>query len=110
MKVQRYEVYFADLNPTLGSEICKVRPVVVVSQNAMNKNLETVVVCPLTSSLHPAWRSRLQISCAGKPAEIVVDQIRTISKIRLRQKIDSLSKADVSQLRKLISEMYGEAS
>lgn len=110
MKVQRYEVYFADLNPTLGSEICKVRPVVVVSQNAMNKNLETVVVCPLTSSLHPAWRSRLQISCAGKPAEIAVDQIRTISKIRLRQKIDSLSKADVSQLRKLISEMYGEAS
>ncbi len=110
MKVQRYEVYFADLNPTLGSEICKVRPVVVVSQNAMNKNLETVVVCPLTSSLHPVWRSRLQISCAGKPAEIAVDQIRTISKIRLRQKIDSLSKADVSQLRKLISEMYGEAS
>ncbi|MCI5163988.1 MAG: type II toxin-antitoxin system PemK/MazF family toxin [Candidatus Electrothrix sp. AX5] len=110
MKVQRYEVYFADLNPTLGSEICKVRPVVVVSQNAMNKNLETVVVCPLTSSLHPAWRSRLQISCAGKPAEIAVDQIRTISKIRLRQKIDSLSKANVFQLRKLISEMYGEAS
>jgi mRNA interferase MazF len=108
--VQRYEVYFADLNPTLGSEICKVRPVVVVSQNAMNKNLETVVACPLTSSLHPAWRSRLQISCAGKPTEIAVDQIRTISKIRLRQKIDSLSKADVSQLRKLISEMYGEAS
>ncbi|CAK8718529.1 mRNA interferase [Candidatus Electrothrix laxa] len=110
MKVQRYEVYFADLNPTLGSEICKVRPVVIVSQNAMNKNLETVVVCPLTSSLHPAWRSRLQIFCVGKPAEIAVDQIRTISKIRLRQKIDSLSKADVSQLRKLISEMYGEAS
>jgi len=110
LKVQRYEVYFADLNPTLGSEICKVRPVVVVSQNAMNKNLETVVVCPLTSSLHPAWRSRLQISCAGKPAEIAVDQIRTISRNRLRQKIDSLSKADISQLRKLISEMYGEAS
>ena len=108
--MQRYEVYFADLNPTLGSEICKVRPVVVVSQNAMNKNLETVVVCPLTSSLHPAWRSRLQISCAGKPAEIAVDQIRTISRNRLRQKIDSLSKADISQLRKLISEMYGEAS
>ncbi len=110
MKIQRYEVYFADLNPTRGSEICKVRPVVVVSQNAMNNNLETVVICPLTSSLHPAWRSRLQISCAGKSAEIAVDQIRTISKTRLRQKIDSLSKTDVSQLRKLLSEMYGEAS
>ncbi len=110
MKVQRYEVYFADLNPTQGSEICKVRPVVIVSQNPMNKNLETVVICPLTSSLHPTWRSRLQISCAGRAAEIAVDQIRTISKTRLRQKIDALSKAEASQLRKLISEMYGEAS
>lgn len=110
MKVQRYEIYFADLNPTQGSEIRKVRPVVVVSQNAMNNHLETVVICPLTSSLHPAWRSRQQISCAGKPAEIAVDQIRTISKTRLQQKIDTLSKTDASQLRRLISEMYGEGS
>lgn len=110
MKVQRYEVYFADLNPAQGSEIRKVRPVVVVSQNAMNKHLETVVICPLTSSLHPSWRSRQQISCAGRAAEIAVDQIRTISKTRLRQKIDTLSKTDAAQLRRLISEMYGEAS
>ncbi|MCI5217788.1 MAG: type II toxin-antitoxin system PemK/MazF family toxin [Candidatus Electrothrix sp. LOE2] len=110
MKVQRYEVYFADLNPTQGSEIRKVRPVVVVSRNAMNNHLETVVICPLTSSLHPTWRSRQQVSCAGKAAEIAVDQIRTISKTRLRQKLDTLSKTDTSQLRRLISEMYGEGS
>lgn len=110
MKVQRYEVYFADLNPAQGSEIRKIRPVVVVSQNAMNNYLETVVICPLTSSLHPTWRSRQQISCAGKAAEIAVDQIRTISKTRLRQKIDTLSKADAALLRRLISEMYGEVS
>ncbi|XCN75379.1 MAG: type II toxin-antitoxin system PemK/MazF family toxin [Candidatus Electrothrix aestuarii] len=108
--MQRYEVYFADLNPTQGCEIRKVRPVVVVSQNAMNNHLETVVICPLTSSLHPTWRSRQQVSCAGKAAEIAVDQIRTISKTRLRQKIDTLSKTDASQLRRLISEMYGEGS
>jgi mRNA interferase MazF len=110
LKVQRYEVYFADMNPAQGSEIRKIRPVVVVSQNAMNNYLETVVICPLTSSLHPTWRSRLQISCAGKAAEIAVDQIRTISKTRLRQKIDTLSKADAALLRRLISEMYGEVS
>lgn len=110
MKVQRYEVYFADMNPAQGSEIRKIRPVVVVSQNAMNNYLETVVICPLTSSLHPTWRSRQQISCAGKAAEIAVDQIRTISKTRLRQKIDTLSKADAALLRRLISEMYGEVS
>ena len=110
MKVQRYEIYFADLNPAQGSEIREIRPVVVVSQNAMNNHLETVVICPLTSSLHPTWRSRQQISCAGRMAEIAVDQIRTISKTRLRQKIDTLSRADAAQLRRLISEMYGEAS
>ena len=108
MNVQRYAIYFADLNPTVGSEICKTRPVVVVSQNAMNKYLKTVVACPLTSTLHPTWRSRLQISCAGREAEIAVDQIRTISKSRLRQKIDRLSKPDAARLRQIITEMYGE--
>ncbi len=105
---QRYAIYFADLNPTVGREIRKVRPVVVVSQNEMNQFLDTVVVCPLTSALHPQWRSRLQIQCAGKEAEIAVDQIRTISKQRLRDQIDKLSAETAAQLRRLITEMYGE--
>jgi mRNA interferase MazF len=95
---KRYSVYFADLNPTIGGEISKVRPVVVVSQDPMNRYLETVVVCPLTSKLHPTWRSRLQITCAGKEAEIAVDQIRTISKKRLQRKIDQLSPSQAAQL------------
>ncbi len=92
----------------MGSEIKKVRPVVVISQDQMNTYLETVVVCPLTSKLHPAWRTRLQIECAQKNAEIAVDQIRTISKSRLKDKIDRLSDGDAAQLRKLITDMYGE--
>ena len=105
---QRYAIYFADLNPSVGGEIRKVRPVVVVSQNEMNQFLDTVVVCPLTSTLHPQWRSRLQIQCAGQDAEIAVDQIRTISKRRLRRRLDRLSAAEAAQLRRLITEMYGE--
>ena len=105
---QRYAIYFADLNPIVGGEIRKVSPVVVVSQNEMNQFLNTVVVCPLTSALHPQWRSRLQIQCAGKKAEIAVDQIRTISKQRLRDQIDRLSAETAAQLRRLITEMYGE--
>lgn len=108
MTPNRYGIYFADLNPTIGSEICKVRPVVIISEDAMNKYLETVVVCPLTSKIHQKWRTRLQISCAGKQAEIAVDQIRTISKTRLKQKVDQLSPAHASQLRRIITEMYGE--
>jgi mRNA interferase MazF len=104
---KRYDIYLADLDPTIGSEISKIRPVVVISQNAMNRNLETIVVCPLTSKLHPTWRSRLQIDCAGKAAEIALDQIRTISQQRLKQKIDQLSDESAAQLRQLIVEMYG---
>jgi mRNA interferase MazF len=105
---KRYDIYLADLNPTVGSEISKVRPVVVISQDDMNRNLATVVICPLTSKLHPTWRSRIQIRCASKAAEIAVDRIWTISKQRLKQKIDQLSFEDAAQLRKLISEMYGD--
>ena len=50
---RRYGIYFADLNPTVGGELQKVRPVVVASQNERNRFLDTVVVCPLTSTLHP---------------------------------------------------------
>ncbi len=108
MNIKRYEIYFADLNPTIGSEIKKVRPVVIISQDEMNQYLETVVVCPLTSKLHPQWKTRLQIKCAEKKAEVAVDQIRTISKKRLKKRIDELSKIKAAQLRKLITDMYGE--
>jgi mRNA interferase MazF len=108
LNINRYEIYFADLNSAIRSEIKKVRPVVVISQDEMNKYLETVVVCPLTSKLHPQWRTRLQVQCANTKAEIAVDQIRTISKQRLKKKIDKLSKIEAAQLRKLITDMYGE--
>ncbi|WP_459947376.1 type II toxin-antitoxin system PemK/MazF family toxin [Desulfocastanea catecholica] len=105
---KRYQIYFADLIPTIGCEINKIRPVVVISGDEMNAHLQTVVICPLISKLHPKWRTRLQINCADKQAEIAVDQIRTISKKRLRQKIDQLSVSEASQLRRIITEMYGE--
>ena len=71
----------------------------------MNKYLETVVVCPLSSKLHPKWRTRLQINCAGSQAEIAVDQIRTISKLRLIKKLDCLNSDKALLLRKTITEM-----
>ena len=81
--MSRYEIVWAELDPARGSEIAKTRPVVIVSLNLLNDVLATVTVCPLTSQIHPGWRSRIQVRCAGKPAEIAVDQIRTISKQRL---------------------------
>jgi mRNA interferase MazF len=86
----------------------KVRPVAVISLEEMNAALDTVVVCPLTTRLHPRWRSRVQVKCGGKPAEIAVDQIRAISRSRLLRRIDSLTSSAALQLRQLITEMYGE--
>jgi len=108
LNIERYDIYYADLNPTVGSEIKKIRPVIIISQDDMNQYLETIVICPLTSKIHPHWRTRLQIKCANKKAEIAVDQIRTISKQRLKNKIDKLSKTKAAELRKLIADMYGE--
>ena len=61
---RRYDIYIANLDPTVGSELRKTRPVVIVSQDEMNRFLNTVVVCPLTTTLHTQWRSRLQVRCA----------------------------------------------
>ena len=108
MQVKRYEIYYADLNPTIGGELKKIRPVVVVSKTEMNKYLDTVVICPLTTTLHPKWRSRIQTVCDYKKVEIAVDQIRAISKKRLKDCIYELSSEVAVKLRNLITEMYGE--
>ncbi|MDD4442461.1 MAG: type II toxin-antitoxin system PemK/MazF family toxin [Kiritimatiellae bacterium] len=106
--MKRYDIRWAELDLVRGSEIAKTRPVVVVSLDVLNEVLATVTVCPLTSQIHPEWRSRIQIRYAGKPAEIAVDQIRTISKQRLGRKLGALSERDAAALRRLITEMYGE--
>jgi mRNA interferase MazF len=103
----RYAIYLANLNPTRGGEIKKTRPVIVVSHAEMNRNLDTIVVCPLTKNLHPRWRSRLPCRCEGRAAEIAVDQIRAISKERIQKRLDRLEPSLEAELRALIVEMYG---
>ena len=105
---RRYDIYIANLDPTLGRELRKTRPVVIVSRNEMNRFSDTIVVCPLTTTLHPRWRGRLQVRCSDQDAEIAIDQIRTISKLRLERRIDRLSPDDAAQMRQIISEMYAE--
>lgn len=107
-QVERYGVYLAGLDPVRGREISKTRPVVVVSLEEMNRFLDTVVVCPLTTKLHARWRTRIQTVCAGRKAEVAVDQIRTISKERLGRRLGALEPATAGQVRRLITEMYGE--
>jgi mRNA interferase MazF len=106
---RRYDVHWVTLDPGRGSELRKARPAVIVSLDVLNRALETVVVCPLTTQLHPAWRSRVPVKIVGKPAEIAVDSIRAISKDRLGRKIAALSARDAATLRRLLGEMYADS-
>ena len=106
--MKRYDIRWASLDPAEGSEMRKTRPVVIVSLDELNVHLQTVVICPLTSQLHPAWRCRLQTLCGKQPAEIAVDQIRAISKSRLGARIGKLPDGQAAALRRLITEMYGD--
>jgi len=106
--MKRYEIRWAALDPAEGAEMAKTRPVVIVSLDALNERLRTVTVCPLTSTLHPGWRTRVPVRVGRRQAEIAVDHIRGISKVRLGRKLGALSEADARVLRRRITEMYGE--
>lgn len=103
--IRRYEIHLVSLDPTAGRETRKTRPCVVVSPNAMHLT-GMAVVCPLTTSLHPQWVHRLQITCASKPAEIMPDQIRAVSIERFVKRIDTLNATDAEALRDLIALLY----
>ena len=108
MTPHRFDIVLVCLDPVIGSEMAKTRPAVIVSASEMNAALDTVVVCPLTTKLHPGWRSRVQITTAGKRSEIAVDQIRTISKRRIVRRLGKITAKSAAELQRTISEMYGE--
>ena len=110
MKVDRDGVYWVNRDPEQGSEIAKTRPAAVVSDEGMNASLSTVVVCPITSRIHPHWPSRIQTTVSGRPAEIAVDQIRAVAKTRLGERIDVLGESVAASVRHVITEMYGVLS
>lgn len=106
--MKRYDIRWASVDPVEGAEMAKTRPVVIVSLDELNLRLQTITVCPLTTSLHPQWRTRLACEVSGRPAEIAVDQIRTISRSRLGRRLGALSESQATSLRRLLTEMYGE--
>jgi mRNA interferase MazF len=104
VKVQQYGIYWVDLNPTRGAEINKIRPCVVVSPDELNEHLATVIVIPLTSQVHNyPWRMNTMVD--GKQAEFVVDQIKSLDKLRIGKKMCDLSNQDINHLKQCLKEM-----
>ena len=105
MVVNRFEVYFVQLDPTLGSEISKVRPCVIVSAKELNRSLNTVIVAPLTSTLRN-YPTRINCFVDGKNGQVALDQIRTIDKIRLSRKIAILDVPTGKKILENLIEMF----
>jgi len=95
--VKRFDVYLVNLDPTIGSEIQKTRPCLVISPDEMNRNIRTVITAPMTSA-KKEYPTRVSCSFRKKQGQIVLDQLRTVDKARLIQKlgtIDSKAQLDV---------------
>ena len=98
MTPRRGEVWWTALDPTLGSEIAKTRPCVIITRDLVNQYRSTVVVMPLSSApaAHPPIR--VAVNCGGRPAVAVVDQIRAIAKERLHSRIGALAELEMEAI------------
>ncbi|OGP57144.1 MAG: transcriptional regulator [Deltaproteobacteria bacterium RBG_13_49_15] len=80
--IKRFDVYLINLDPTVGSEIKKTRPCLIISPDEMNRHIRTVIVAPMTTA-GKAYPTRVFCEFQGRKGQIVLDQIRTIDKSRL---------------------------
>jgi mRNA interferase MazF len=105
MEVKQYQIVLVNLDPTLGSEIQKTRPCVIVSPNEMNDNLNTVVIAPMTSASRK-YPTRVKVKHNNQEGWVVIDQIRTIDKIRVVKKFGSLSENEIRECKRVIRETF----
>jgi mRNA interferase MazF len=105
MEINQYQIIQVNLDPTLGSEIKKTRPCVVISPNEMNKFLNTVVIAPMTTS-SKNYPTRIEIKHDNKIGWIVLDQIRTIDKQRIIRNLGQLTKSEINKLKSVLKETY----
>ncbi len=105
MEIIQYQIILVNLDPTLGSEIKKTRPCVVISPNEMNKFLNTVVIAPMTTS-SKNYPTRIEVKHDSKIGWIVLDQIRTIDKQRIIKDLGRLTKSEINKLKSVLKETY----
>jgi mRNA interferase MazF len=105
--VVRGEIWLAALDPTVGSEIKKTRPCIVISPEEMNGHLRTVMVAPMTTGSHPA-PFRIPVTFASKKGLILLDQIRTLDKQRLLKRVGTLSHKTLATTLDTLQEVFAK--
>jgi mRNA interferase MazF len=105
MVIKRFEVYLVNLDPTLGSEIKKTRPCLVVSPDEMNRHITTVIIAPMTTKGR-TYPTRVPCRFHGKDGQVVLDQLRTVDKVRLVKLLGRISAAARKAVLEVLAEMF----
>jgi mRNA interferase MazF len=105
MVINRFEVYLVTLDPTVGSEIKKTRPCLVVSPNEINHHIRTVIVAPLATKGQP-YPSRIPCRFKGKAGQVVLDQLRAVDRIRLVRRLGRLDAKTSARVLDTLQEMF----
>ncbi|MDY6953352.1 MAG: type II toxin-antitoxin system PemK/MazF family toxin [Thermodesulfobacteriota bacterium] len=105
MVANRFDVYLTNLDPTVGSEIQKARPCLVISPDEMNRHIRTVIVAPMTSAAKD-YPTRVNCRFKRKQGQIVLDQIRTIDKTRLIKKLGSIDAKTQARVISVLQQLF----
>lgn len=107
MNYSQYAIIIVNLDPTVGSEIKKTRPCIIISPNEMNNNLRTIVIAPLTSTLKN-YPTRVRLKFQNRESSIVLDQIQTIDKQRIIKTAGRIKEVEIEKVKSIIKETYVE--
>jgi len=107
MEVKRFDVYLVNLDPTVGHEIKKSRPCLVISPDEMNRYISTVIVAPMTTKGRN-YPTRVPCTFQGKEGQVVIDQLRTVDKIRLAKRLGKIDPETQSHVFSVLSELFSE--
>jgi mRNA interferase MazF len=105
--MEQYSICLVNLEPTIGHEIKKTRPCVIISPDEMNQHISTIIIAPMTTKSH-AYPTRIPLTFQGKKGWIVLDQIRTVDTRRIIKKLGKLSSHKIAEVKKIINEMLVE--
>jgi len=103
--VSRFDIYLVQLDPTIGHEIRKTRPCVIISPNEMNHHIDTVIIAPMTTRGRP-YPTRVPVRFKRKAGQIVLDQIRTVDRGRLVKRLGKLDQSTAHKVLALLAEMF----
>lgn len=107
MIIKQYHIYLINLDPTIGHEIKKTRPCIVISPDEMNNNISTIIIAPMTTKSH-SYPTRVQLKFQNKTGYIVLDQIRTIDKRRIIRELGTVNKSIIKKIKSVLHEMLIE--